>query len=132
VSGDSDLYGKDVLFDGNDFVITAQSDYATIEGVENVRLALYRRLATRPGEYRYKPNYGAGLGTFVKKKMTKTTRDEMTHRVTEQVAQERRVEELLQVSFDKDEANQKITLYLKVKLFGRAVAFAPMTFAEAA
>ena len=52
MTADADLYGKDIRFDGSDFTITAQSDYATVEGIENVRLALYRRLVTRPGEYR--------------------------------------------------------------------------------
>lgn len=128
----NDLYGKDVRFDGNDFTITDQADYATVEGIENVRLALYRRLTTRPGEYRYKPNYGAGLGTHAKRKFTKTTRDEMIHRVREQVAQERRVEEILEVAIERDETTQVVVLRLSVKLFGRAVSFAPMTFAEAA
>jgi phage baseplate assembly protein W len=132
VSTDTDVYGKDILHDGSDFTVSAQSDYATVEGERNLHAALYRRLTVRPGEYRFKPNYGAGLGTYAKKKMTKTIRDEMTHRVTEQVAQEKRVEEVLEIAFERDDALQMNTLRLKVKAFGRTVTFAPMTFAETA
>jgi len=128
----SDLYGKDILHNGDDFVISAQQDYATVEGVNNLRAALYRRLTVRPGEYRFKPGYGAGLGTYAKKKMTRSIQNEMDTRVREQVAQERRVEEVLELSFERDETVPMITIFLKVKAFGRAVTFAPMSFAEAA
>lgn len=127
-----DVYGTDILHDGSDFVRSSQDDYATTSGIPNLRAALYRRLTVRPGEYRFKPSYGAGLGTYAKKKMTRTIRDEMTHRTTEQIAQERRVEEVLEVVFERDDALQTITLRLKVKAFGRVVSFTPMTFAETA
>ena len=56
----------------------------------------------------------------------------LTARVTEQAKQDRRVEEVLEVAFEKDDTLQKITLHLSVKAFGRTVRFAPMTFVETA
>ena len=132
MSDPTDVYGTDILHDGSDFVISSQDDFATVSGIANLRAALYRRLTVRPGEYRFKPSYGAGLGTYAKKKMTRTIRDEMTHRATEQIAQERRVEAVIEVVFERDDARQMITLRLKVQAFGRPVAFTPMSFAEAA
>jgi len=124
---EKDAYGRDLFFDGN-LAVDASEDYKTVDGIENYRRALIRRIIVRPGEYRLRPDYGAGLLSYVKKAFTPTVRAEIVQRITEQVARDRRTERVVSVSLDvvKDINNRE---YFKVSLvvlaFGRRQELRP-------
>lgn len=42
------LYGRDIVYDGSDFVETSNGDLATVEGTTNVQQAITRRIAGTP------------------------------------------------------------------------------------
>jgi phage baseplate assembly protein W len=50
---------------GDDLVVAAGGDLATVAAVTLGRQRVLRRLLTNPGDYLWNPNYGAGLGRFV-------------------------------------------------------------------
>jgi hypothetical protein len=56
---------NDLLLD-DDFTVSAQGDFALVEGVANVRQALLHRLLTTPGTVVHRPEYGVGIqGQFL-------------------------------------------------------------------
>jgi phage baseplate assembly protein W len=92
-----DVYGKDKFFNGAP-VVTGKGDWQTVEAEENLRRAILRRMLTAPGTYRAKPNYGVGVDTYVKKPYTRAVQDELTSRIRSQVAQDRRIDKVLEVT----------------------------------
>lgn len=96
-----DVFGVDKFFDGTSHV-TGKGDWLTVEGEENLRRAILRRLMTAPGAYRVKPQYGVGVDTYVKKPYTRAVQDELTSRIRSQVAQDRRVDKVLQVTVSQE------------------------------
>lgn len=92
-----DALGKDLFFDGN-LCVASRGDYQTVEGEENFRRGILRRLMTTPGSYKLRPDYGAGLMDAVKGKLTKSRLDALEARVREQVAADRRTEKVISVT----------------------------------
>lgn len=122
------LFGRDLFFDGQ-LPLTPKGDYRTVEGEENLRRAIFRRLITSPGTYRPKPDYGAGVGDFVKKRSTKSNLDELRTRIITQVVQDRRVEKVLSVELT--ESENKLTVRVVVQAFGRTLRPQSYDFAKA-
>jgi phage baseplate assembly protein W len=87
----SDLYGLDLAF-RDDLLIGPGGDYLLTDGRETIRQAVMRRLATAPGEYAVRPQYGVGVGQYVKRRLTRATLDELRQRIVDQLAQEDRIE----------------------------------------
>ena len=52
---------------GEDIILSATGDIATVEGSHATKQRVLRRLLTNPGAYIWNLNYGAGLGGFVGK-----------------------------------------------------------------
>lgn len=50
---------------GNDISLSPSGDIATVDGSEQTKQRILRRLLTNPGDYIFQLNYGAGLGRFV-------------------------------------------------------------------
>lgn len=93
----ADTLGTDLFFGGS-LEVGAHGDYEEVSGEENYRRAIFRRLITSPGEYRLNPSYGAGVGDYVYAKLTTSTIDELTARIREQVAADRRTDQVLSVT----------------------------------
>lgn len=121
------LLGKDIYFDG-DYAVTAAGDYATVEGVAALRASIYRRLITRPGEFRARPNYGVGITDFVKKRNTTATLDELRQRVMDQLSLDPRVAEVGEVVVEPIEDG--LRLGIVVQAAGRTLKFEPFDFRE--
>lgn len=121
------FFGTDIYF-RNDYSVTSAGDYLLVSGLKNLREAIYRRLITRPGEYKHVPSYGVGLLTYLKKPLTNQVIDELRTVITEQLLQERRIETVAHVGIEKVEGGVKIGLI--VRAAGRALRFRPFTFAE--
>ena len=71
-----DAYGQDILF-LDEFTIGDAGDYTTVEGPDNLRLAILHGFMTTPGDYKLDPSYGAGFPRYLGKPDTQSNRDEM-------------------------------------------------------
>lgn len=119
------LLGKDILFDG-DLRLNSAGDYVLLSGLEAVRQSIYRRLLTRPGEYRVRPEYGVGVMEFVKKRRTRSTFDVLRQRVVDQLSFDTRIDEVVDVVIDNIEDGIKIGIVIRVN--GEALKFEPFEF----
>lgn len=128
--GTRDLYGYDIYFHG-DLLVTAGGDYARVGGKDNLRAAIYRRLITRPGEFRFRPDYGVGVQTFVKKTMSQANLDALRQRIVDQLSQDRRIDSV-EATMEPVSINGKTALkiYVQIKAGGETRKFEPFTFAE--
>lgn len=95
----------DIWFDvsaavGPDYVVTAYGDWLPVTGDEALRQSLLRRFITNPGEWKTKPEYGAGGRAFLKEKSTKSTRDAFARRLREQALKDTRVQSVDDVTYD--------------------------------
>ena len=131
-AGTSDLLGYDILFTKGDLQ-KSNGDYIRVGGLDNLRLAIYRRLITKPGEFRFRPTYGAGVGTFVKKAMTQANIDTLRSRVIEQLLQDRRINEVeVQVEQVTVNGQPVVKISVRATAFGNKTTFQPFTFAQEA
>lgn len=127
-----DLFGYDVMW-RQDFVTTTNGDYARVGGRENLKAAVYRRLVTRPGEFRFRPDYGVGVGNYVKKAATSATLDQLKVRIVEQLSQDPRVGVVdVRVAHEVVLGTQVLKVYVKVVASGETVDFEPFTFSREA
>jgi phage baseplate assembly protein W len=126
-----DLWGVDILFD-DDTQVTASGDYATVEGNAALRQAILIRLITSPGEYAIRPDYGCGVGQWVKKRMTKVERDLLRQTIIEQLSQEERISKVEDVVVESLTSGNTtgIRITVKVTALGRENSFAFTNFAE--
>lgn len=114
----AEVYGKDIAFKG-DFVRTPTGDLATIEGLDNVRDALLRRLITSPGSIVHRPTFGVGIKRFQNAIGSIATQRQIAQDIKEQFLQDPRVEGVSGVSVaieDLDAGLFKISV--RVKLVG--------------
>ena len=125
------FFGVDLLFT-NDLHVTPKGDWQIIDGLENLRQAIYRRLQVKPGEFRVRPDYGVGVASYVKKAMPKSRIDELRQRIITQLAKDKRIDRVVSVevfpSTGADGAVLKIRI--TVAVLGVTVRFKPFSFAE--
>jgi phage baseplate assembly protein W len=124
-------FGRDLLHDG-DLVVGAYGDYTTVEGIEHVRRSMIRRILVRPGEYRLRPDYGAGLLAYVKKPLTSSVKAELTARITGQVKKMRQIEKVLDVEITEETQNGTpfIRVLVRAQVLGKRVEFRPFLVAR--
>jgi hypothetical protein len=123
------LYGKDIFFNG-DFDVGPNGDYVLLSGKEAMRQAIYRRLMTRPGEYKLRPEYGVGVQDFVKKRRLASTLDELRQRTIDQLSLDTRISEVVDIGVDL--IDDGIQLKVAVRLAGETLRFEPFNFTEKA
>lgn len=126
-----DLFGEDLLFT-DDLQITASGDYALVSGMACLKQALYNRLITAPGEYAVNPEYGVGLRTWVKKRLTQADQDDLRQLIITQLAKEDRIEKVEDVTVERvDQDNSTgIKILVRVRAIGREQTFSFPTFTE--
>lgn len=128
--GTRDLYGYDILF-RSDFNLTAGGDYIRVGGKDNLKAAIYRRLITRPGEYRFRPSYGVGIGDFVKKAPTTALLSQLRQRIIEQLLLDERIAEVdVNVTAETVQDTPVTKVFVKVVAGGQPVTFEPFSFAK--
>lgn len=114
----TDVYLKDIAFK-SDFVLTASGDLDTIEGLENVKEALMRRLITSPGTVVHRPEYGVGIKDFQNSLNSLEKRRRLAARIAEQFVLDERVESVTGVSVNSDDNNPgMVSITVRVKLVG--------------
>ena len=114
------IYGVDKFFDGAPRV-TGKGDWQTVAAEENLRRGILRRMITTPGTYRTRPDYGVGMAPYVKKPITQAVIEELQNRTRAQVAQDRRVDKVLQVTVTKEAwgASPGLRVVVVVQALGR-------------
>lgn len=121
------LLGKDIFFDG-DLHVSPARDFVLVEGVEAMRQSIYRRLLTKPGEYKARPNYGVGVQLYVKRRRTSSTLSELKARIIDQLSLDRRIDEVVAISIE--HITDGVQVALKVRVAGRTLKFRPFDFTE--
>lgn len=121
------LLGKDVLFNG-DYAVTAAGDYVLVEGLAALRAAVYRRLLTRPGEFKARPEYGVGIMDFVKRKNVPGTIAELRQKVTDQLSLDPRISEVRDIVVEA--FPDGIKLGVVIQAAGKTLTFQPFDFRE--
>jgi len=125
----SELLGEDILFD-EDFQMNGAGDWVVLEDEDVVWQGILHRLATRPGEYKLRPEYGVGCDEFVKGKITKTNMSELARRIKDNLAQDRRISRVVEVVVQRAvvDGATGVRVYLKAEMAGRVQTFRPFTF----
>lgn len=102
-----------------DLLLADNGDLQFVEGVENVRQALLRRLITTPGALVHRPDYGVGVKDFQNAPGTLDNQRDLALRIKEQFELDFRVEEVLGMRFDvQDDFPEKTTIFVKFNLVG--------------
>ena len=103
--GERDLkLGKDLRFQfdevGADLVATPKGDLGSVSGEDNLAQAIIDRLATEQGELDDlgHANYGSNLDAFIGEVNDEETRQRIMLAVSECLAQEERIKEVINVS----------------------------------
>jgi len=122
-----ELFGKDILFK-NDYEVSPSGDYKTLEGLDNLKEAVYRRLITVPGEYIFVPQYGVGVLKYLKQRVTPGLVTGLQNTITEQLYRESRIDSVEEVIVAFEDNVMRISIILKVS--GRTVKFRPFQFKE--
>lgn len=88
----------DALFEGGDFALTTSGDLALVEGLQNLRDAIGRRLITRSGQVVFRPEYGIGIIDFVARPNSERNKQDMINRVRANLMDDSRVEKILSLT----------------------------------
>jgi phage baseplate assembly protein W len=125
----SELFGEDILHD-EDFQLNGTQDYIVLDGVDVVRAAILRRMVTPPGGYKIRPEYGIGVQQAVKGKLTKSNLDALHQRIIDNLAQEDRIDRVVEVILQRATVNgvDVVKIYVKAQVAGREQSFKPFTF----
>lgn len=121
------MLGKDIFFDG-DYSVTGAGDYATLDGLEALKQAIYNRLICRPGEFRLRPDYGVGIMSFVKKRRIQAELDDMKGKIIDQLSLDPRIDEVTNVTVERIDDGVKIGLIIRAA--GETLRFRPFNFTE--
>ena len=121
------LLGKDLFFEG-DYSVGQNRDYVLLSGIPALRQAIIHRLITNPGEFKTRPTYGVGVRTFVKKPKTNTNIQLLKRKIEEQLLEEPRVEEVLDIVVETIQDGIKIQV--KIRAAGKELFFEPFLFNE--
>lgn len=117
---------RDIYFDG-DLHVTPDGDWMTVEGVEAMRQAIYRRLMTSPGEFAFRPDYGIGVPDYVKEESSQSTLDELASKIKGQLLRDRRIEA---VSVALKFADDVLIVTIAARINGKTLNFEPFQFSS--
>ena len=113
-----ETYLKDLAFT-DDFIKTPKGDIETIEGIANVRQALFARLITSKGTIIHRPDFGVGIKDYQNSISSLSRQQELAQRIGEQFSLDPRVSEVVSVSINySDSTPEKVEILVKIKLIG--------------
>lgn len=115
----NEFMGRDIAFKGGGMSVTPTGDVALVEGLENLKQALFNRMITVPGALKHRPNYGVGVPLYLNALSSLFKQQELAGRIKEQCEQDPRVEEITAVALDyTDEKPEKVRVIVRVKPAG--------------
>ena len=110
--------GRDLYFE-NDLDSTASGDLRTVEGLENLKQAIYHRLITNQGSLAHRPDYGIGINRYAGAIGRLATQQELMVALQEQFQNEERISSLEGLAIDQDAKNPGLfTVRLTVRAVG--------------
>lgn len=110
--------GTDIKHE-SDFVNDGMGDLETIEGLDNIRAAILRRLMTVPGSVAYRPDYGVGLQNYQNAPLSSGMQSSLALRIQEQLPLDPRIESVGSVEFQlSDTTAGLVTIIVSVKIKG--------------
>lgn len=113
-----EIHGRDLAHVG-DYVPTDSGDLDTVEGLENLKQALFQRLITVPGSLAHRPRYGVGVKKFLNSINSIANQRELFILIQEQFPQDPRVESVTGVLFTTtDQEPSKTQILVRVKPVG--------------
>ncbi len=127
---EGDALGTDLLHE-DELPLDGAGDYIEVSGEDNLRLSLRRRMIVRPGEYKFRPNFGVGILDFLKKPLTSSRLDEIRTRIVNSFGSERRLESVSSIALDPYIATsglQGLIVNPVVVIRGRKLQFQPFDF----
>ncbi len=110
--------GTDIKHE-SDFVANGTGDLETIEGLDNIKAAILRRLMTVPGSVAYRPDYGVGIQNYQNAPLSLGMQTSLALRIQEQLPQDPRIESVGSVEFQLSETTSGlVTIIVSVKVKG--------------
>lgn len=114
----AEFIGKDIAHE-SDFINDGMGDLDTVEGLDNIRAHILRRIMTSPGSIAYRPLYGVGMADFQNAPFTLATQQALALRINDQLPQDPRIESVNSVEFQQNTDNVGlITVIVNVKIKG--------------
>lgn len=114
----NDIYKKDFYF-VEDFKLTPSGDISTINGIENVRLSLFRRLLTSKGTLSHRPEYGVGIKDFIGSLNSVANQQTLALRIKEEFESDERVEKVNSIGIRNNKSDQSLVeISVNVKIVG--------------
>lgn len=110
--------GKSIAHVG-DLKRTPNGDLGTIEGLANLKNALFHRLMTQPGSLVHRPTYGVGILAYQNAPNSFTIQRKLAALIQEQFLQDPRVKEVTSVRItSEDNTPQRTVIAVSVKPVG--------------
>lgn len=78
----------------DDIEITATGDIDKIDGLENIKTAIFHRLVTQPGALIHRPDYGVGIRSFQNSLSSLGKQRELAIKIAEQLVKDPRIVEV--------------------------------------
>lgn len=119
------LFGTDIYFE-NDYIITDKGDFQLLKGVANLRQSIYHRLITRPGEYKFVPEYGVGITTYTKAKRTNSNLDRLKNAIRANLIRDPRLTNVPKINIEYIPDGIKVAIAVDVA--GKTLLFRPYSF----
>lgn len=124
----TEVLGTD-LAHSKDLVRSSTGDLDTINGLANLKQALFHRLITVPGSLVHRPLYGVGIQTYQNAVNSLATQRQLALRIQEQFEEDPRVEAVTNVRvLNTNLRPELVTLVVAVKVVGYgedAMTFTP-------
>lgn len=112
--------GVDVKIAG-DYEKSATGDVKLIDGLQNLKEAIYRRILTTPGEVVHRPNYGVGLKRYTNRPSNIYNQQELSNAIRLNVLNEQRIERVNSISCQW--VDNIVHINISVVAYGRSVEF---------
>lgn len=110
------LLGRDILFQQGDLRVGANGDYKTVEGPDNLRLAIVRRIIIAQREYQLEPNFGAGAGKTLKAPASEAELEQLEGRIVTELERDRRIIEVTKLKLERrQELPGALRIFVSVK-----------------
>lgn len=114
----NDFLKRDIAHIG-DLKKKATGDLDTLEGLRNVKNALFHRLMTRPGTLAHRPEYGVGLQDYQNGINSLSKQRQLALRIQTQFEQDPRVESVQSVAVDGyEDQPDLVKLIVRVQIRG--------------
>ena len=108
------LYKTDINFEA-----TPTGGIDRINGLDNVKKRIFRRIMTTQGTIAWRPTYGVGLKNYQNATLNLGLKREIGEKITEQVGQDISVNKVLGVSINRDSSIEDMTIIaVRVDVFG--------------